>query len=261
MWVPTHDGYGYGYDLPHPRVYPCHCLIIVNWPLSKFQSPSNVGSMMELNILYNAWKTGSTTFCKMTQAEWEQWDKTWFEEALVQSGSACSPGDEGLGNTSGSNPPIFSQNTSTVARHLHGYTPGYQRSYPHPYPWHVGMGICRGYGKVYHGYNPWFVVDMMCCLSWRHSHIYPWIPTHTHRGGMGMGMGIRRADPYPYPHDTHTHDPGGQCSPVQEVNGVSIISGVGPGGQQVMVFKKTRKICSDKGKKHGPKHAAAGANA
>ena len=48
-----------------------------------------------------------------------------------------------------------------TVRHLHGYTPGYQWSYPDPYPPYththiVGMGISGGYVRVPCGLaNPW----------------------------------------------------------------------------------------------------------
>lgn len=51
-----------------------YSVVVVGWPLAKFQSPSDVGSMTELKVLLNAWKTGVATFRKMSQVEWEQWD-------------------------------------------------------------------------------------------------------------------------------------------------------------------------------------------
>ncbi|KAL4064277.1 hypothetical protein V8B97DRAFT_2026059 [Scleroderma yunnanense] len=54
-------------------------VVIVNWPLKKFQSPSNVGSMMELKLLYNAWKTGT-----LMQLEWEEWVNACFEVHMAE---------------------------------------------------------------------------------------------------------------------------------------------------------------------------------
>ncbi|KAG2142992.1 hypothetical protein DEU56DRAFT_910932 [Suillus clintonianus] len=55
--------------------------------------------------------------------------------------------------------PLSDQLKSLVARELHGYTPGYQRSYPHPYP----------------------------------------AKTHTRTGGMGFAAGIVISDPHLHP--------------------------------------------------------------
>ncbi|KAI6015946.1 hypothetical protein EDC04DRAFT_2551669, partial [Pisolithus marmoratus] len=50
-----------------------HSVIVVNWRLKVFSSPSDIRSMMELKVLYNTWKTRTTTFHKLTPAEWEDW--------------------------------------------------------------------------------------------------------------------------------------------------------------------------------------------
>ncbi|KIK33061.1 hypothetical protein CY34DRAFT_100326 [Suillus luteus UH-Slu-Lm8-n1] len=61
-----------------------HGVVVDNWPLKNFVSPSDIGSTTELRVLHNALKTGVTTFRKMTHDEWEQWDKERFQSALLQ---------------------------------------------------------------------------------------------------------------------------------------------------------------------------------
>ena len=39
-----------------------HGVIVEGWPLSKFCSPGDVGSLTELQVLFNSWKSGSTCF-------------------------------------------------------------------------------------------------------------------------------------------------------------------------------------------------------
>ncbi|KAG6824221.1 hypothetical protein H0H92_007626 [Tricholoma furcatifolium] len=51
-----------------------HGVIIKNWPLKKFCSPSDVQSRIELNILLNAWKSDSCYFYKMTRDEFDAWE-------------------------------------------------------------------------------------------------------------------------------------------------------------------------------------------
>ncbi|KAL4063328.1 hypothetical protein J3A83DRAFT_4193259 [Scleroderma citrinum] len=65
-----------------------HGIVVINWPLKNFQSPSNVGSMTKLKVLYNAWKTGMATFCKLTCLEWEEWDNACFKACIAESQSA-----------------------------------------------------------------------------------------------------------------------------------------------------------------------------
>ncbi|KAG0708174.1 hypothetical protein DFH29DRAFT_871091 [Suillus ampliporus] len=61
-----------------------HGVVVDNWPLKNFVSPSDIGSTMELRVLHNTLKTGVMTFRKMTHDEWEQWDKERFQSALLQ---------------------------------------------------------------------------------------------------------------------------------------------------------------------------------
>lgn len=57
-------------------------VVLNNWPLKKFASPGDIGSMVEVKIVYNAFRTGATKFHKLTAAEWEDWDETRFNNAM-----------------------------------------------------------------------------------------------------------------------------------------------------------------------------------
>lgn len=59
-----------------------HGVVLDNWPLKKFANPGDIGSMVEVKIVYNAFRTGMTKFRKLTAAEWEDWDETRFNNTL-----------------------------------------------------------------------------------------------------------------------------------------------------------------------------------
>lgn len=50
-------------------------IIVENWPLKKFISPSDIGTSHELNVLLNAWQSKTTTFRKLEGVEWEEWER------------------------------------------------------------------------------------------------------------------------------------------------------------------------------------------
>lgn len=49
-------------------------IVVENWPLKKFVSPSDVGTSHELNTLLNAWQSKATTFRKLEGEEWKRWE-------------------------------------------------------------------------------------------------------------------------------------------------------------------------------------------
>ena len=57
-------------------------VVIEGWLLPKFASPSTLVTKTEVEILYNAFKTGTTKFCCMSDAEWASWDATHFQGLL-----------------------------------------------------------------------------------------------------------------------------------------------------------------------------------
>ncbi|KAG2031437.1 hypothetical protein BDR03DRAFT_817799, partial [Suillus americanus] len=50
-----------------------HGVVLENWPLKKFASPGDIGSMVEVKTVYNAFMSGATKFRKLTAAEWQEW--------------------------------------------------------------------------------------------------------------------------------------------------------------------------------------------
>jgi hypothetical protein len=65
-------------------------LTIEGWPLRKLCSPSSVGSFAELEVLYNAWATGTARFRRLTD---EQWGKFLDSYAHGADTSAAGPTD------------------------------------------------------------------------------------------------------------------------------------------------------------------------
>ncbi|KAJ3804748.1 hypothetical protein F5876DRAFT_52955 [Lentinula aff. lateritia] len=53
-----------------------HGIIVKNWPLTKFCSPSEIHTSTEIRILINSWTSGTTFFYKMSLLEWEEWSST-----------------------------------------------------------------------------------------------------------------------------------------------------------------------------------------
>ncbi|KAG1836873.1 hypothetical protein DFJ58DRAFT_734671 [Suillus subalutaceus] len=62
-----------------------HGVVLENWPLKKFASPGDIGSMVEVKTVYNAFMTGATKFRKFTAAEWRDWEETRFNMTLERS--------------------------------------------------------------------------------------------------------------------------------------------------------------------------------
>ncbi|KAG2063969.1 hypothetical protein BDR04DRAFT_1122892 [Suillus decipiens] len=57
-------------------------VILDNWPLKKFANPGDISLMVEVKIMYNAFMMGAIKFCKLTTAEWEDWDQNRFNETF-----------------------------------------------------------------------------------------------------------------------------------------------------------------------------------
>ncbi|THU88292.1 hypothetical protein K435DRAFT_607629, partial [Dendrothele bispora CBS 962.96] len=50
-----------------------HGIKIINWPLEKFCCPSELSTRVDIQVLRNAWESGTTFFYKMTKSEWNDW--------------------------------------------------------------------------------------------------------------------------------------------------------------------------------------------
>lgn len=57
-------------------------VIVKNWPLKKFCNPSAVTSRIELELLYNSWRSGATSFQKLTDGEMEAWESSRFSSRI-----------------------------------------------------------------------------------------------------------------------------------------------------------------------------------
>ena len=54
-------------------------IVLEGWPLPKFCSPSDIGSLMEVQLLYESWKSGATSFRRLADGEWKTWLERDFE--------------------------------------------------------------------------------------------------------------------------------------------------------------------------------------
>lgn len=50
-----------------------HGVVIEGWPHPEFKCPSAIGSQLELKVLLNSWRTGTTRFRKMSVEEHVNW--------------------------------------------------------------------------------------------------------------------------------------------------------------------------------------------
>ncbi|KAG1868436.1 hypothetical protein F4604DRAFT_1584827 [Suillus subluteus] len=55
-----------------------HGVVLENWPLKKFASPGDIGSMVEVKTVYNGFMSGATKFRKLMAAEWQEWEEARF---------------------------------------------------------------------------------------------------------------------------------------------------------------------------------------
>jgi hypothetical protein len=68
-------------------------VVIKNWPLQKFCSPGDIGSRIELKVLYQSWQSGATYFQKLSREELSQWEEDQFQARLQETqDSTGSPG-------------------------------------------------------------------------------------------------------------------------------------------------------------------------
>ncbi|KAG6835636.1 hypothetical protein H0H93_016289 [Arthromyces matolae] len=106
-------------------------LVIKNWPLPKFQSPSEISSRVELDMLLNAWQSGTTHFYKLSKAEYDAWSDARFQSATesvprddtaansqepstATAASQNSPSDDADGQPSPDEPPTVAPSSSTT---------------------------------------------------------------------------------------------------------------------------------------------------
>ncbi|KAG2115298.1 uncharacterized protein F5147DRAFT_769755 [Suillus discolor] len=87
-------------QVPIPRMYYVnfdeniiaqHSVVLENWPLTKFASPGDIGLMVEVKIVYNAFMSGATKFRKLTAAEWQEWEEARFNQDLEHTEEGEDP--------------------------------------------------------------------------------------------------------------------------------------------------------------------------
>lgn len=71
-------------------------VVIEDWPLDTFKSPSDISSRNEVTILFNAWKSGATRFRKLSAEELRQLEEDEFQAAMSQMGGGVD--DEPTGS-------------------------------------------------------------------------------------------------------------------------------------------------------------------
>ncbi len=86
-------------------------VICENWPLTKFISPGNIGSRIELETLLHAWQSGATSFRRLTPTELTAW-KTARAAAAVAQVTVSTPVN-GAGITSVVAPESLASTSAT----------------------------------------------------------------------------------------------------------------------------------------------------
>jgi len=104
-------------------------VVCKGWPLAKFCSPADIGSRNEVEILYNAWKTDTTTFQRLTSDEWASWNDARFRNALEEMGNGATVSD-GTDEPAGPHEVIDSTTTTLHDTHDAPTTLGLQLPIP-----------------------------------------------------------------------------------------------------------------------------------
>ncbi|THU76573.1 hypothetical protein K435DRAFT_870723 [Dendrothele bispora CBS 962.96] len=60
-----------------------HGIVVKNWLLKKFVNPSSLNNNIELDLLLNAWNSGTTYFHKLTTSEYNAWEEVGFDEVFA----------------------------------------------------------------------------------------------------------------------------------------------------------------------------------
>lgn len=55
-----------------------------SWPLPQFQSPADMSTKNEVEIVMHAFKTGVTSFQRLSDADWRAWSEARFQAALEE---------------------------------------------------------------------------------------------------------------------------------------------------------------------------------
>lgn len=71
-----------------------YSIVVDRWPLPKFCSPSDIKSKKEVKVLFNTWSSGTTSFCRLSSCELEEWSNSRFESVTQDTSgdTVNSPG-------------------------------------------------------------------------------------------------------------------------------------------------------------------------
>lgn len=72
-------------------------VVCEKWPLPNFVSPADLKTRNEVEILFHAWSTNTTTFRKLTNTELDEWQEQRFQDAMdIQLGSQDGGDGDGM---------------------------------------------------------------------------------------------------------------------------------------------------------------------
>jgi hypothetical protein len=79
-----------------------HAVIVKGWPLPKFGCPSHVTSCTDIELLYNAWLSGTARFVKLSDDEFEAWHSEHLQHhARVQASLPLITAQDAINPTPG----------------------------------------------------------------------------------------------------------------------------------------------------------------
>ena len=87
-----------------------HGIVIENWPLKTFCSPSDVKSRNEVKVLLHAWESGTSRFRLMSADEWQGWSEGRLRQALNDGAPPTNPTPSSDNTAPPTNPTHSSDN-------------------------------------------------------------------------------------------------------------------------------------------------------
>lgn len=75
-------------------------IVCENWPLERFCAPADLYSRAELQVLYQAWDSDTTTFRRLSPAELEAWKAERFDALCAQSQEVEEDGEDSASSPS-----------------------------------------------------------------------------------------------------------------------------------------------------------------
>ncbi|KAJ3551487.1 hypothetical protein NM688_g4676 [Phlebia brevispora] len=85
-------------------------IIIENWPLRMFCAPRFISSRPELTVLINVWQNNDMQFHRMSDEEFDDWQKVYFE--VQKTGTTAATSSSGTQQTSGTAPNTTAQSST-----------------------------------------------------------------------------------------------------------------------------------------------------